>query len=111
MSEWARRNAAKSAAAIINGKLGVIEGCRRLADVAHSLVPDWVADEDFVVFGAIASETDALPTGTARQYWSSEALAREDREIARYESIVRERVFAACRNILARFKDERGASV
>jgi hypothetical protein len=102
-SEWARVAALEAAAAVVAGSVGVIEGCRRLADLAHHLVPDWTADPDFVIFGALASDTDRLPTGSARKYWSAEALEREDRDIQRIEADSRDEVVAACQNVLQRF--------
>jgi hypothetical protein len=107
----ARQAAVEYATAILDGQLGVLEGCKRLSHLAHVLVANWVDDEDFVLFGGVADESDALPTGTARQYWSAEALEREDREIARYEAVVRDKVFAACRSVLARFGEQPRASV
>ena len=61
------------------------------------------SDEDFAVFGAVASETDDYPIGAARMRWSPSALAREDAKIAEYEVAVSEQVLEACRNVLARF--------
>jgi hypothetical protein len=107
----ARQAAVACATAVLEGRLGMLEGCKQLSDLAHALVESWFDDEDFLVFGGIADESDALPTGTARQYWSAEALAREDREIARYEALVRDQVLVACRNVVARFKEEPSASV
>jgi hypothetical protein len=107
----ARQAAVECAIAVLDGQLGVLEGCKRLTDLGHALVQNLWDDEDFLLFGGIADESDALPTGTERQYWSVEALEREDREIARYEGIVRDQVHAACRNVVARFKDQPSASV
>jgi hypothetical protein len=107
----ARQAAVACATAVLEGRLGVLEGCKLLSDLAHSLVASWFDDDDFLVFGGLADESDALPTGTARQYWSAEALEREDLEIARYEALVRDQGFAACRNVVARFKEEPSASV
>ena len=111
--EWSQVAGVKAANLLLARELGVIEGCGLLASLAHVLVPDWTADQDFVVFGALASETDHLPTGTARQYWAADALAREDRDIARIEASARSGVLAACRNVIARFagpSNERSAS-
>jgi hypothetical protein len=112
-TEWPHIAAVEAAKLILAGELGVIEGSRLLADLAHALVPDWTTDQDFVVFGALASDTDHLPTGTARQYWAADALAREDRNIARIEASARSDVLAACRNVIDRFQgpsNEHGAS-
>jgi len=69
-------------------------------------VADWRIDPDFVVFGAIASETDELPLGKAREQWSAAALARADVEIERYTREVQDQVLAACRNLLNRFEPQ-----
>jgi Protein of unknown function (DUF2489) len=103
--ESSRIAALDVADAVASGRLGIIEGCRSLSTLAHDLVPDWRVDEDFVVFGAVNSETDALPTGTARQYWDSAALSREDVNIERAEALYREQVVSACRNVIKRFND------
>jgi hypothetical protein len=95
--------AVATANAIINGELGLIQGCIRLSSLAHDLVPDWRVDQDFVVVGGVASETDDLPTGSAREYWSQAALDREDKKIAEFEIRTREIVLTACRNIVSRF--------
>ena len=107
----AQQAVVERATAIIEGRPGVLEGCKQLAAVGHKLLADRFDDEDFSLFDAIACESDNLPTGTARQYWSAEGLEREDREIARYEAVVREQVHAACRNVIARFKRQPSASV
>ncbi len=91
------------AGGILRGDINLFVGCRRLADLAHDVVPDWTSDEDFAVFGVVASETDDYPIGAARMRWSSSALAREDAKIAEYEVAVSEQVLEACRNVLARF--------
>jgi len=110
-NEQARLTAVQCATAILNRELGLLEGCQRLADLADSLVDSWLDDPDFVLFGGVASEADGLPVGTGRQYWSAEALQREDRDIARYEAAVEGQVRAACRNVVARFSEEPIASV
>lgn len=60
-------NAVAAAEAMLTGDLGLIEGSRLLASLAHDLVADWRADDDFVVFGAFASETDNFPAGPAQR--------------------------------------------
>lgn len=93
------------AQAVVAGEIGIIEGSVRLASLAHDIVPNWVDAEDCVVFGALSSETDHLPTGSARQYWSATALAGADVEIARIEQDAREGVLRACTNVIKRFSD------
>ena len=91
------------ARSIMSGEVSLMVGSRRLAALAHELVPDWRVDEEFVVFGAVASESDDLPAGAERQYWSESALAREDQHIARLEAHWRDRVLDACRRMIERF--------
>jgi hypothetical protein len=101
---WKKRTAVETAKAVLSGELGIIEGSVRLSALSHGIVPVWHEDKDFLVFGVLASDTDHLPTGSARQYWSSAALAREDQNIARIEASAEANVIAACKNIIARFE-------
>jgi hypothetical protein len=95
--------AVRLARAVLSGEVGVLEGCIPLASIAHDAVPDWTSDPDFVIFGGVASEIDALPFGPVRERWGSGALARADADIARYSDLVREQILEACRHIIARF--------
>jgi hypothetical protein len=106
-SAQARGEAVRIARAIIAGHTGVLEGCVPLASIAHDVIPDWQVDPDFVIFGAIASEIDALPFGLVRDQWSSAALSKADIEITRYTLVVQERVLGACRNVVERFDPQR----
>jgi hypothetical protein len=105
MDESVKLATIETAQAIIDGKLDFIEGSVRLASFAHDLVPEWALDKDFVVLGAFASDTDHLPYGTARQYWSKEALWEADGEIQAREDNNRDAILRACRNIIARFQN------
>jgi len=91
---------------VLSGEVGIVEGSVRLSQLAHAVVPRWVDDPDFVVFGVLSSETDHLPTGSVRQYWSARALAEADVQLARIESNTKEDVERACRNIVERFSDQ-----
>ena len=90
---------------MLSGEISLIEGCVRLYALSHDLVQTWHDDPDFLVFGVVASDTDHLPTGSARKYWSSDALAREDLKIAAYEAKSRADILAACQSIVSRFSD------
>ena len=102
MNADAKKAALETAQAVIDGQLGIIEGCVRLASLAIDVVPDWRVDEDFVVFGVISDETDHLPIGAARQYWDPKALEEADISIARIENSARDDVIRACKNIIRR---------
>lgn len=105
MSEWATQSAVETARAVLSGNVGIIQGSVRLASLAHDIVPNWTADEDFLVFGVLSSETDHLPVGSARQYWSQVALADADQEISRIEQSARDEVVRACANVIKRFEN------
>jgi hypothetical protein len=100
---WFRTESSQLARAILDGQIGMLEGCVPLAFLAYSAVEDWTLDPDFAVIGAIAAEVEELPLGEARGQWSSAALARADEEIERTTERYRERILAACRNIVTRF--------
>src|SRR5512134_860089 len=107
----ARLAAVAYAKAVLNDKIGIFDACLRLADLAPALVDNWIDDPDFVLFGGVACEVDGLPIGRARQHWSAEALEREDRKLASYESAIKDQVREACRNVIARFSGRPSASV
>jgi len=94
----------EAARGILDGRTALIEGCVTLARLGHNLVPNWALDPDFRIFGGVASETDHFPIGAARANWSPTALEREDAKIAAYEAAVRDHVFKACNNVIARFR-------
>jgi len=100
---WPLRDALRTAQAIRDGELGVLEGSMTLAALAHEVVPDWRSDPDFVVFGGLASKTDHLPIGPARKNWSAEALARADAEVEAIAAVSRAQVREACEHVIARF--------
>jgi len=104
LTAWATGEAVRIARAMLSGEVGVLEGCIPLASIAQDVVADWRLDPDFVVFGAVASEIDALPFGSVRDRWSRVALAKADVEIARYTRVVQDQVLSACKNVVARFE-------
>ena len=100
---WPLRDALKTAHAVLDNGLGIIEGSIKLAAYAHSVVADWATDPDFVVFGVLASDTDHLPFGAVRDLWSVTALAKADEEINAIIQRDRDKVRQACANVIARF--------
>ena len=103
----AQRDAVAVADAVLSGGIGVIEGARKLSSLAHDLVADWTADADFLVFGALDSETDHLPVGSVCDLWDPVALVAQDATVRRIESEARSEVEHACRNIIRRFTSAR----
>lgn len=103
--EASRVAAIEAATAVLEGRLGIIEGCRRLSSLAQDFLPGCHLDEDFVVFVVVDSETDALPTGAGRAYWDPVALGREEEKIQRAEAMYRDEVVSACRKVVSRLKE------
>lgn len=98
-----RAAAVETAQAIIDGRLGILEGVQRMLPFRWTTGVEEL-DEDFLVFTAVESENDHLPVGSIRQFWDQAALARKDAEIAEAEELHREAVIRACRSILTRFR-------
>jgi hypothetical protein len=59
-------------------RMGITEGCRNVVALRHALGQE--ANELFLPFVAVDSETDHFPLGDVRTSWSSSALEREDKE-------------------------------
>jgi hypothetical protein len=99
---WPLRDALRVARAVLDGEINIIEGSVELARYTHYVVPDWCVDADFVVFGALASETDHLPVSRVRHLWSASALSTADEEIEAITVRHRASVLRACENVIAR---------
>jgi hypothetical protein len=87
---------------ILDKKLGIIEGVRKLR-LLHHEVSENDFDPDFLIFTSIDSETDHLPVGEVRKHWSSNALELKDKEIDDAEEYYREEVFDTCKELIKRF--------
>jgi len=86
-----RKKVVARAKDLLNNRMGVIVCAREMCKLAF-----WLRAEDdphFQVFKGITSASDELPAGEERQHWSSKALEREDKKIARVEKLWRK---AAC---------------
>lgn len=88
---------------VLSTQIGVIEGAPFLSSMSHYLDPEW--SEELRIFRGIASETDDLPTGTARQFWEPHALAQKDQEMANYENRIRESVLQQCRSLEGKLRN------
>jgi len=97
-----RQKVASVAQGMLDGRVGIIEGSRQLASLAHRIgVEDF--DDDFITFVGIDSETDDLPVGDTRQHWAADALEKKDGEIAAAEALYRDAALAACKLLVMRF--------
>ena len=88
---------------MIAGKIGIIAGSRILSGLRFE-VDVSEDDQDFLTFVGIDSETDHLPVGQAREYWSPEALREKDVEVKRSEDFYGQYAKEACKNIIKRWK-------
>jgi hypothetical protein len=86
---------------LLEGRLGVIEAARLLRELAFRLRAE--EDPDFMLFRFLDSESDALPVGPQREYWSASALEREDAKIAAFEANWQSRASLAATNLAARY--------
>jgi len=99
----ARARAVDACAAILAGKLDVLEGCHLLASLRWEVEVD-ERDADFVTFAVISSEVDALPIGEVRQHWAPEALAKFDPDIRSATAWALPQAVVACRSVIQRFE-------
>ncbi len=75
-----RREAATIASGMLDGSIQYLEGAIQLSSLMFELEVAY-DDNDFLAFSEVSSETHNLPLGSARQHWSSEALAHKELEI------------------------------
>ena len=83
-------------------RMNVVEGAWRLSILRHEVSQNNF-DDDFMLFVAIASETDHLPFSEVRNKYSSDALRKADQEIEEIGKFYREQVEMACEKLIARF--------
>jgi hypothetical protein len=100
--ESVRERVASIARSMLEGHLCFLDGARQLASLRdEAAVRD--DDADFMVFVAIASETDDFPTGSARQYWSKNALDKLDPAYKAAQSWAKRVGSEACEALIRRF--------
>lgn len=97
-----RKEIAQTITLMLVGDFCFLEGAQKIADLRHEAAVEEF-DQDFMVFVAIASETDHLPIGKMRANWQVESLERHQSEIDSAIKWAREIGEPACRSILARF--------
>jgi hypothetical protein len=85
----------------LRGEAKVLLGVRKLCRLHYELFDQ--IDDDFILFIGVDSETDGLPLGDERKYWNEKVLIKKDKEIAEYETRVKQEVLDACRKLIERF--------
>jgi len=100
--EKKRKEASGIAEGMLDGSIHYLEGAIQLSSLRFELeIPD--DDKDFLVFASVSSETDHLPLGAAREYWSKEALDRHEPEIQQTIKWAKEVSLPECKSIVERF--------
>ena len=97
-----RREIVAVARAILDGRVGVIEGSRRLVGLRWDVDPEQ-EDRELLGMVGIESQTDHLPLGKWREQWSPDALKAKDAEIAENEEFFRESAYEICRILVERY--------
>ena len=97
-----RSEVANTAQLVRDGEMSVVEGAWKLSALRHE-VSRKDFDDDFMLFVAIASETDHLPVGEVRKQYSQDALRKADKEIEEVGKFYRAQVNATCEKLIARF--------
>jgi hypothetical protein len=81
--------------AMRTGAVRIAAGSTRISPLVHRLdQPD--LEDALLSFVGVASEVDDLPIGSEREFWNPNALAIKDRQLAEYESRIKEQILADC---------------
>lgn len=87
---------------LLEGRLGVIETARAMLPLAYWAKVE--GESEFLLFRAVASDTDDLPVGDVRSHWATDALEREDRRIEAAEEFWREKALSAAARLVERYQ-------
>ena len=96
-----RSLAVETSQAIIAGRLGVVDGARRLADAPRVLALA-ARDPELALLDSLASETAHLGAVERGGAIGDATIAEHEAERSRLERLVRDEVVAACRSLLRR---------
>ena len=97
-----RRQIAQTAQDMLAGETSYILGARKLDSLRHE-ISGMEGDADFMVFVAIASETDGLPVGAVREHWDPQALDELQPEIEAAEAWAKGHAELICVKFVTRF--------
>lgn len=100
--ESVRSRVVQTAQAMLAGETSYILGARKLDSLRHE-ISGMDGDPDFMVFVAIASETDGLPVGAVRQHWGALALDKLQPEIEAAEAWAKGHAELVCAKLVTRF--------
>ncbi|MDH5428758.1 MAG: hypothetical protein OEZ57_00235 [Nitrospirota bacterium] len=101
-----RQEAIDLATSIIKGTLHPLEGCHRLARIAHSIGLD--ADKSIQQILATSSEMDHLPFGSLKEQCSVSYLERIEREEREYLESALDDIVRDCKAIIEKLSTQEG---
>src|SRR5213596_11842 len=90
------------AQALCSRDLPFLTGIRRLAELRFEVSRDH-HDPDFMLFAAIESQADHIPSPERRALCSESWLARCDSDTRELESLYEQQVITACGHLIERF--------
>ena len=81
----------------------LVIGCRRMLGLVDALVDN--RDEPFVVFLAVASQTDDLPLTVSPELLDAAYRERCVAKAREYSTLVKNEIHASCQEVIRRWKD------
>jgi hypothetical protein len=96
-----RRRVVARARDLIDGRIGVIVCAREMSKLAFWLREQ--NDPSFMIFRGIDSESDALPAGPEREFWSASALREQDQKIDAFEGSWRDAAMQAAKDLVEKY--------
>jgi hypothetical protein len=88
------------ASGVVEGDIGIVQGCRGIVALLADLPPACQEIEELKVIVGVSAETDDFPLGDVRQFWATDTLSESDAELARYLEGVAGSVREACRRLV-----------
>ena len=86
---------------VIDGKISILLAARQIVQLRFEIELD-ENDKDILAFVGIDSESDSLPIGPERSYWSEDALKNKEKEIKEVEKWALAFGIDACNNLKAK---------
>ncbi|MEJ2613180.1 MAG: DUF2489 domain-containing protein [Candidatus Thiodiazotropha sp.] len=90
---------------VIDGKTSILVASRQIVQLRFEIDFD-ENDKDILAFVGIDSESDSLPIGLERAYWSEEALKNKENEIMEIEKWALDFGIEACKNLMEKLTME-----
>lgn len=93
------------AIAMIDESVPFLDGAIEIAEMLHGAEID-TEDQDYVAFKLISCETDHLPIGRVKKYWSDEAIKKHEEEVNLTTDWAREFGVPACHSLIEKFSSD-----